>query len=166
MKTQNVSIVSIHPDPTVPLGFDVKDILAALATRLPQWIWCVRNLDWLGENADAVCQMVEAAPNGLWMTSQELLAHAGRIYQTVEGEFLAFPHNVEPKKVDCQEMSLAAFPESRAELAIVAVDGSFFEVYAKDAGDAAALQAFKNVREENPAEYFWSGGADNASIVA
>jgi hypothetical protein len=154
LKTQNVAIVSIHPDPAAPLAIEVKDILAALAPHLPHWIWCVRKLDWLGENADAVCQMVEAAPNGLWMTSQELLAHTRKIYQTIDGEFLAFPRKIEPNEVAPDEIGLAGFPESRAELAIVAVDGSYFEVYAKDAGIAASLRALKNVREENSDRYF------------
>jgi Protein of unknown function (DUF2691) len=154
MKTQNIAVVSIHPDSSLPLGIDVKDILTALVPFLPQWTWCVRNLDWLGENADAACQAVEAAPNGLWMSSQELLAHASKIYQTIDGEFVAFPRNVEPKDVNPPELRLAAFPESRAELAIVAVDGSYFEVYAKDPDIAASLRGLGNVRDENPDQYF------------
>ncbi len=154
MKTQNIAIVSIHPDPAVPLGIDVKDILAALARRLPEWIWCIRKLDWLGENADALCQMVEATPTGLWMTSQDLVAQARGIYQTIDGEFLAFPRKTEPKAVEDQEVSLAFFPESRAELAIVAVDGGYFDIYAKDASDVAALHGLRNAHAENPDEYF------------
>jgi hypothetical protein len=155
MKTQNVSIVSIHPDPAQPLAFDIKDVLDAFGPCLERWVWCVRNLDWLGEDSEALCQQVEAAGSaGLWMTSQELLSHARKVYQTIEGEFLAFPREVDPKTVTAQELNLRCFPASRAELAIVAVDGGFFEVYAKDPDVLSRLRLFGDVRDEDPSEYF------------
>lgn len=155
MKTENVSIVSIRPDPSRPLGLDVKDILTALHAQMPHWRWCVRNLDWLGENADTLCRIVEqAGPGGHWMDSQDLQDQACRVYQTIEGEFLAFPLDVEPSAVTHAEMQLSAFPESRAELAIVAVDGGFFEVYTKDADIVALLRQFRDVRDEDAKMYF------------
>jgi hypothetical protein len=155
MKTQDITILSIHPDATQPLAFDLKELLAALKPYCERWIWCVRNLDWLGENSEAVCQQVEAAGlAGLWMSSQDLLGHARGIYQTIEGEFLAFPREVDPRTVNADEVNLGAFPASRAELVIVAVDGGFFEVYAKDPKLLTPLRQFKDVREEDPGAYF------------
>jgi hypothetical protein len=157
MKTQTISVVSIHPDPARPLAFDVKDILATLGPYLPRWIWCVRNLDWLGEGGEIVCRNVETAgAAGLWMTSQELLAQAHKVYQTLEGEFLAFPRDVDPKEITAEELNLRAFPASRAELALVAVDGGLFDVYAKDSDLPASLKGFRDVRQENPEAYFTS----------
>jgi hypothetical protein len=155
MKTQNVSIVSIHPDPARPLALDLKDLLIALKPDWNQWIWCVRNLDWLGADSELVCRDVEAAgPAGLWLTSEELYSHASGVYQTIEGDFLAFPREVDPIAVNGAELDLGAFPVSRAELAIVAVDGSFFDAYAKDSEVLAVLRQFGSVRDENPSLYF------------
>jgi hypothetical protein len=155
MRTQDIAIVSIHPDPAQPLALDLKEVLGALKPYCERWIWCVRNLDWLGENSEAVCQRVEAAGlGGLWMSSQDLLGHARGIYQTIEGEFLAFPREIDLGTVSADEVNLGAFPESRAELAIVAVDGGYFEVYAKDPKLLTALKQFKDVRDENPGAYF------------
>ena len=149
MITQNVSIVSIHPDPVQPLELDIKHILSALGPAMQGWIWCVRNLEWLGENAEAFNRRVDAAgAAGLWVPAQELLDAARGVYQTIEGEFQAFPHEVDP------EETLALFPASQAELAIVAVDGGFFEVYAKDPEVLARLRNFKDVRNEDPRVYF------------
>jgi len=88
------------------------------------------------------------------MTSEELIGHAQGIYQTIEGDFLAFPRQVDPSTVTSDELSLRAFPASRAQLAIVIVDGGFFEVYAKDPDFLGPLRQFKDVRNENPREYF------------
>jgi hypothetical protein len=155
MKTQNVSIVSIHPDPARPLELDLQHILAALAPHSSRWKWCIRNLDWLGEKAEAVCRRVEAAgPAGVWMNSEELLNEARQVYQTIEGEFLAFPSDVDPEEISIHDEALNAFPGSQAELAIAAVDGGFFEVYAKDADVLASVRKFKDVRDEDPSRYF------------
>jgi hypothetical protein len=155
MKTQNISIVSIHPDPAQPLALDIKHILEAFGPYLDRWVWCVRNLDWLGDDAEALCQRVETAGSaGLWMTSQELLGHARNVYQTIEGELLAFPYETDPKTVTARELNLRCFPASRAELAIVAVDGGFFEAYAKDPDAMSRLRRFGDVRDEDPTKYF------------
>lgn len=155
MQTQNVSIVSVHPDPAQPLAFDLKDLLAALTPYLGRWIWCLRNLDWLGQDGEVLCKKVEAAgPAGFWIPSQDLLKQAGKIYQTIEGEFLAFPSGVDVRTIDAAELSLRSFPWNRAEIAIVAVDGGFFEVFAKDPVRLTALRCFKDVRDEDPSGYF------------
>ena len=153
MKTQNVSIVSIHPDPAKPLELDVKHILAALGPHLQQWTWCVRNLDWLGENAEAICKRVEAAaPKGLRITSPELLEAARGVYQTIEGEFIAFPRDLDALEVDLQG-GVGSFPTSKADFAIVAVDGSFFVIYAKDPDILVSLRGIGDIREEDVSLY-------------
>ncbi len=53
MKMQELAILSLHPDPSNPLGLDLKHILSALNRKIAAWVWCVRNLDWLGENAES-----------------------------------------------------------------------------------------------------------------
>jgi hypothetical protein len=155
METQDIAIVSIHPDPARPLAWDFKDILESLRPYWDRWVWCVRNLDWLGENCELVCQRVEAAGcAGVWMSSQELYEHARNIYQTLEGEFLAFPQELPPSQVTSEDLDLRSFPTSRAELAIVAVDGAFFEVCAKDHALLGPLRKFRDIRNEDPSTYF------------
>jgi hypothetical protein len=155
MKTQNISIVSVHPDPANALSLDIKDILTALAPELPRWTWCVRNLDWLGKDADALCLRAEnAGPQGYWISSEELLGYARNVYQTIEGQFLAFPKDVGPMNVPLEQLQISAFADSAAELGIVAVDGGFFDVYAKDAANLSLLRQLGDVREEDTKMYF------------
>jgi hypothetical protein len=62
--------------------------------------------------------------------------------------------------VTVEDVNLGLFPTSKAELAIVAVDSSFFEIYAKDPQLVTALQHhFKEVRLQDPASYFHVSGA-------
>jgi hypothetical protein len=155
MHTQQISVVSVHPDPAEPLAVDLKDLLAAFAPHLDQWIWCVRNLDWLGQDAEKLCGEVEAAgPAGLWISSQDLRQQAGGVHQTIEGEFLAFPRGIDPGTVDAAELNLATFSWNRAELGIVAVDGGFFDVLVKDPALLRCLKGFRDVRAEDPGNYF------------
>jgi len=88
------------------------------------------------------------------MSYCDLLNQARKVYQTVAGAFLAFPRGLNMKSIAADDLNLRAFPSSRAELAIVAVDGSFFEVFAKDPELLTPLRKFPDVREENPAAYF------------
>lgn len=155
MRTQNVSIVSIRPDRANPLSLDLKDILSCLGRQLDRWIWCVRHLDWLGPDAENFCRRVEAAgAAGLWLSSDDLLRQAREVYQTVEGEFMAFPRDIDRQTVEEAELDLRSFPQNRAELAIVAVDGGLFEVYAKDTDFLAAMKQLSGVRDEDPGVYF------------
>ncbi len=121
---------------------------------MEQWIWCVRNLDWLGKDGEAICQKIAAAGSkGLWMSAAELLGYSEGVYQTIEGEFWAFPRHINPLEVTADDLNLRAFSSSRAELAIIAVDGGFFEVYAKDSDFLSPLRGFQDVRDENPNDY-------------
>ena len=75
MQTRELGIISIHPNPSQPLGMDLKHILSALENKLGNWVWCVKNPDWLGNGAEAFCEAVEAAgPGGLWIDSHDLVA--------------------------------------------------------------------------------------------
>ncbi len=154
METESISVISIHPGPDSPHGVDVKDILSRLAAYWDRWNWCVRNLDWLGADNQFLCDAVQkAGARGLWISSQELFAHAARVHHTFEGTFLAFPREVDPSTVSIRELA-ASFPASRAELEIRAVDGSFFDVYAKEPSVLSPLRLLPGVRDEIPCDYF------------
>jgi hypothetical protein len=112
-------------------------------------------LDWLGRDAEETCRRVEAAgPSGYWLASDELVRRARTVYQTIEGEFLAFPADVDRRTAGAADLNLRLFPNSRAEAAIVAVDGTAFDVFAKEPDVLAAVKQLPGVRDEDPGMYF------------
>ncbi len=156
MRTQELAVVSLQPDPSCPLGLDLKHILSALGGKLRDWVWCLKDLDWLGENGESLRDAVEAAgPGGLWIDSRDLLDIVAGIYQTIEGEFLAFPESIDRRDLGAPDLDLSSFPASRAVLAVVAVDGCSFDVYSKDPETTHLLQdTFPGARSENLDHYF------------
>ncbi|HEV3121499.1 MAG TPA: hypothetical protein VGY53_06335 [Isosphaeraceae bacterium] len=161
MKTQELAVLSLRPDPSHPLGLDLKHILAALQRDIPDWVWCVKNLDWLGENGESLCNAVQAAgPGGFWFDSQDLVKVVKGIYQTVEGEFIAFPRSIDRRALGPQDLSLSSFPSSRAVAAIVAVDGCYFDVYSKDSQATSRLhETFPGATVEDPPSFISSSVA-------
>jgi hypothetical protein len=155
MQTRELNVISIHPDPSHPLGTDLRHILSALEGKLEEWVWCVKNLDWLGNGAEAFCEAVEAAGSGgLWIDSRDLLAVVSGIYQTIEGEFIAFPRSIDRHMVDTTDLDLSSFPASKSVIAIVAVDGCYFDVYSKDPEVTSVVEKLPNARSERPDLYF------------
>jgi hypothetical protein len=156
MQTQELSVLSIHPDPARPLDLDLRHILSALGERLGNWVWCVRHLDWLGKDGETLGWAVEAAgPGGLWLDSQQLIEGAQGIYQTIEGSFLAFSKSLDRRTIDASDLALASFPRNKADFAIIAVDGWYFDIYSKDSlitNDL--LHKFPSARAEPPDRYF------------
>lgn len=156
MTTNPVSVVSLHPDPARPLDLDLKHILSALGPFISEWTWCVMSLDWLGDqSSEDLCRAVERAGQaGLWMSAQGLVDSANKVYQTMEGEFLAFPERIDPGTLSSDDLNLRCFPSNRADLAIVAIDGQFFEVYTKNSKWLTSLLDMRGVRREDPSLYF------------
>jgi len=155
MKTRELGVLSFHPDPSEPLGLDLKHILSALEGKLGDWVWSVKTLDWLGNEAEAFCEAVEAAgPGGLWIDSHDLVAVVSGIYQTIEGEFFAFPRSIDRREVGTIDLDLSSFPASKAVIAIIAVDGCYFDIYSKDPEVTSLLEKLPNARSESPERYF------------
>jgi hypothetical protein len=156
MISSTITIMSLRPAIDGPLEFDLKHILHALRPFLSEWVWCIQKVDWLGDDiSEDVCQKVAGTgANGLWISSDALLEIVNKVYQTIEGVFLAFPIATDPGTLPLKDIELKYFPTSPASLAIVAIDGSFFEVYTKDAKHIGALQIFEGIQYENPNLYF------------
>jgi hypothetical protein len=157
MQQTAVQVVSIHDQNHSLLAVDLKDVLQALGVAPERWKWCVTLLECTGgEFSQAVCDAVESAGGaGYWLSGQELSRLAEDIRQTLEGEWLAFPADVEPEHLSDEDLHLRCFPTNRVELAILVVDSSFVEVYTKDPALPAGLQkAFLDVRPQDPALYF------------
>ena len=156
MKSQELAVTSLRPDPADPLGLDLKHILSVLAGKLEGWSWWVRGLDWLGDPGDVFRGSATLVGAGwFYVNSKELVAAADRIYQTVEGDFLAYPRTDHPTELWPEGPSLLDFPRSRAVVAIIAVDGCYFDVYSKDPEVTRLLhEKFNTAREEHVDHYF------------
>jgi hypothetical protein len=157
MEQTAVQVVSIHDRQGSILAVDLKQVLQALQPHLGHWTWCVTVLDCLGgDYSQAVCKAVEdAGPSGVWLSSQELSRLAEDIRQTIEGEWIALPSSLHREAITAEDLDLGFFPTSRAELALVVVDSSFVEVYAKDPEVITSLRRhFRDVRAQDPALYF------------
>lgn len=153
MSIREPPVLLLHPDPCNPLGLDLKHILSTIGPKLADWVWLIKDLDCLGENGEPFCQAVEAAsPEGFQIDSQDLVKAADGIYQTIEGEFLAFPRSAVRQGLVPLDLSLSSFSASQA---VVAVDECYFDVYPKDAEVTDRLhERSPDVRIENPGLYF------------
>lgn len=156
MKTRELTVLTLRPDPADPLGLDLKQILAAFGDQLADWTWWTKDVDWLGGDGGPVGRAIEAAgPEGSWIDSWDLLGAVGAIYQTIEGEFLAFPRSIDRRNLQALDLNLASFPEGRAAVAVVAVDGGCFDVYSKDPEATHRLLAtFPDATIEDTGLYF------------
>jgi hypothetical protein len=133
------------------LAFDLKDILKALEPLLDRWMWHVGNLETVSNAVPT------AEPEGKWLSSRELTEFADAIAQTIDGTFIAYPkeEGMRSASVGDLDQIKTEFPASRAELMILAIDSSYFEVYAKDPRVTGLLRRrFTDVREEDPKVYF------------
>jgi len=157
MQETAVLVLSIHDHQNSVLAFDLKEVLQALGKYSEKWTWCITRLECIGrEDSETMCQAVETAgASGIWASWQELVKLADKIDQTIEGELLAFPADIDKRTIAAADLDLGVFPTSKAELAIVVVDSSYFEIYAKDPGIAATIRGhFQEVYVQDPSKYF------------
>jgi formylmethanofuran dehydrogenase subunit E len=139
-------IVSIHDrHPAGYLAFDVIDIIDAILPKVSSYYWIALDVDWIGGSIR----------EGETMTTFELKLCLANVVQIIDGIFLGY--NTLCPELDRGKAAkdYAHFPDSDADIAIVAVDGSFFEVYTKDAEIIRLLRdRFVDVREEDVSNYF------------
>ena len=130
-----VYVVSVHDRSTKGnyLAFDLREVLAALGNDVLHWRWWVTGLDALGDQElQSFCNAVESqGRNGVWLAAEELLLLAKKIDQTIDGEFFAFTKEVVPSELTSEDLNWGRFPENKMQLGILAVDSSYFEVFAK-----------------------------------
>jgi hypothetical protein len=155
MANPKVAVLTIYPAwQEGELGLDLRDLLTALKPRLEDWVWCVSRLDWLGEDEDAetFCMATDAASaDGVWMSSKELVHRAGKVYQTIEGTFLAYPKRAAPLEINCAGAAAdRAWAVDEPVLSIEAIDGTLFEVCARDASLLDLLRDLPGARDEAP----------------
>lgn len=153
-----VYVLSIHDEESdrPVLAVDLKHILAALRTVAGDWMFWINGLDATGTGAELLRSRIAAASGrGIWLSLDELQACADAIEQTIEGVVLAFPKDTAPTTVSAEDLEVSSFPRSRAVCAIIAVDSSYFEVYAKDGAVVEHIRStFHSVVEHDPIDYF------------
>jgi hypothetical protein len=156
-----VWVVSIHDAATQGyLSVDVKDILGCLGSSIEDYSWVITELDCTGEEAQSLCDAVESRRGrGLVLSADELLAAAQKFKQTIDAKILGIPKRAYSQQELDLISDLWSFPQTQAQLAILAVDSSFFEVFTKDYNQVRLLRkCFKDVREEDSQNYFSTQG--------
>lgn len=146
MPTQTVTVATFHPDSRRADSADVAEILEAMPEHASEWTWRVRHLETT-HHETFVERVERAGRDGLCLSYAELLRHARQFGQTIEGTFIATPHG-EPLD------DLRDFPDSPAEIVIVAVDGGCFDIYAKDAAMLDGLRPLGSIQDGDPARFF------------
>jgi hypothetical protein len=125
------------------LAFDLSDILECLAPRIESCEWIAFDVDFVGESFVA---------EGELLTTRTLLDRSRSIEQTIDGKFLAYHERPVVAKA---RQDYSHFPESKAVLAVVALDSSYFEVCTKDSENIRLLKSrFSEVADEDPNRYF------------
>jgi hypothetical protein len=132
------------------LSFDLKDILRALGAESEFWQWWIApTLEEFGPDPSLVeldRALQQSRPQGLWLSGKQLVALAQGIDQTIDGEFQAFPPEIDPSTISLDELH-GPFSASSAVLVIRAVDGDRFDVGYKRLEDRDRLRAaFTSVR--------------------
>jgi len=113
-------------------------------------------LDCTGGEAQSLCEAVaKRGRQGVILSGEELWAAGQKFGQTIDATLAAAPPgDYEPKELEAIG-DLARFPDSPARLVVRAIDGSFFEVIAKDPSFVESLKScFQDVREEDISHYF------------
>jgi hypothetical protein len=155
----NLWAIEIHDlDERHVLAFDLTEVLGALGNRAMALDWVVTDYDpnhrgdaYVAAFAEAVYEAQTGSPrSGVRVTSAELRALAGRVLQTIEGQFIGVSPDTAvtvPELVD-----LRTFHISDAALVIKAVDSSFWIVITESSDDVEGIrQRFQDVRETDRA---------------
>jgi hypothetical protein len=153
--TREIWAVEIHDlDERGVLAFDLTQLLDVLGPRAAALDWIVTAYDPVTSGdeevegfANTVYEARCATPRrGLRVSSGELYGLGSRALQTIDGQFIGVPPATQAAVLELIEPR--AFPTSEAELAIKAVDSSFWIVITKSEADIEAIRArFHDVRE-------------------
>ena len=162
MSTDNLQqpplwILSIHDQsPDGFLSFDLKDILLCLGPSIRDYSWLITELDCVGEDTEGICETVEKnKKKGLNISAEGLIEVSQRIRQTIDATIIGTRTKEDLESLRNGFRDLEHFPQDRTEVIIRAIDSSFFEVITKNPEHVHRLEeCFKNIREENPKNYF------------
>ncbi len=156
MTNQNpITIVSIATDQSGQPLPDLNSIVSTLGSGVNQFNWLLHRLDALGPNAESLCGRVElAGDDGLWLSTEQLFEETAGITQTIEGELLGFPNSIDRSSIGYDERFWLRLPTSRAQLAIVAIDGMEFDILSKDNRLISNLRNKWHVTDQSITDYF------------
>lgn len=142
MSDSLIQLLSIRDRQGPVLAFDLRDILQVLNGAIHAYRWCILDLACMSAD-DPELDRIEAQTRdkGCHVSSEWLVRFATTVDQIIDGLFLAFPDEEGGELLlSADDLDLANFPRSRAVLAILAVDSTSFEVYAKDRSLIKLLQ--------------------------
>jgi hypothetical protein len=126
-------ILSIHDrDELGALAFDLKEVLALLPPVAKDWRWCIRRLEATGEEAEELDRRRREAGGWLWLGFSELTEVAASLDQTLDAMLMAYPSDFAHADASAVDLSLRNFPGNAMQMAITAVDGGRFVLFAKD----------------------------------
>jgi hypothetical protein len=136
-----VSIHDMHPNHF--LSVDLKDILGCLHD-IADFVWVAKDFESTSDVFE--CRMP--------YTTSELLAALERSGQTINGTILGTPQeSVMGSNLETVS-DILQFRTSPAQVAILAVDSSYFDVLTKNQAHIEQLtRRFADIRLEDPAEY-------------
>lgn len=152
----------MNPQPFVELlipvwvngRIDMKDILHVLGReRMAALVWVVEGLNWLGNpEYEQVFELAEAANAIPWqrilLPGTDLVAVVDHVYQTLEGFFSGYrSHSAAEHYVQTGEDGDGY--ETSAVIAIEAIDGDEFCVYAPARADLEPLVLHHSVELES-----------------
>jgi hypothetical protein len=140
------------------LSFDLKEVLLCLGPGIHRYVWAILDLECTGKEAQAFCAGVEASRRSgkiLMVSWEELIAACQKFGQTLEATIIGTPQRAYTPELLEGISDLTHLPKSPAELVIRAIDSSFFEILTKNYDHVKSLKhCFRDVREEDPANYF------------
>ena len=141
-----IRIVSVHDvDPVGILAFDLRQILEALEES-------VRGYSWVAEWFDSTGECIST---GIVLSFDQLIHHARRVGQTIDCTIFGCPSD-DLTAADLESITeILDFPKTKARVVILAVDGCYFELIAKDMPIIDQIrQAFRDVRDRDTSGYF------------
>ncbi|CAG0926681.1 hypothetical protein TFLX_00179 [Thermoflexales bacterium] len=150
-----VFVLSVYSSETAFI--DLKDLLAALEQEtITQLFWGIGWLDWLGE-VDAINfnnELDRSRVRRVIISGARLMELSRQVWQTLEGVFVGYFSEVDATEFMHTNWSLTRFANSSAQVAIEAIDGSYFDVYLRSSAMMDHLaQVFKRVQRQDPANF-------------
>ncbi len=136
---------------------DLRDLLVALGQEtVTQLFWGIGWLDWFGE-VDATNfnnELEHGRVRRIVKSGTRLMELSQHVWQTLEGVFVGYPSEGAAAEFLQADWSLTRFARSSAQVAIKAVDGSYFDIYLRSSAMMDHLtRVFKRVQRQDPANF-------------
>jgi hypothetical protein len=154
--SDEVFVLTIHTTEAINPDLDLYPILETLgAAFVTNLTWGIERIDCTGPEAQDMCNAVDASPKRqILLSGNDLFQIAPKFMQVIEGYFAGYSSEQDASDFLESDWYAVPFADSRAQIAIRVLDGSWFEVYlrSKALGEQLA-RSFKDVQWEDPVNY-------------